>query len=61
MSAAIFVLSVLGYRSRVHSIRLQARAIIKDIAMVTATERDTATAVGADMAGINRMAGAFEA
>ncbi len=38
----------------------QARAIIKQVATVTATWRDTAKAVGARSAEINRMASAFE-
>jgi len=38
----------------------QARATIKEIATVTATWRDTAKAVGARAAEINRMASAFE-
>ena len=39
---------------------VQARAIIKEVATVTATWRDTAKAVGARSAEINRMASAFE-
>jgi serine/threonine-protein kinase HipA len=38
----------------------QARAIIKEVAAVTATWRDAAKAVGARSAEINRMASAFE-
>jgi serine/threonine-protein kinase HipA len=38
----------------------QARVIIKEVATVTATWRDTAKAVGARAAEINRMASAFE-
>jgi len=38
----------------------QARAIIQQVAAVTATWRDTAKAVGARSAEINRMASAFE-
>jgi serine/threonine-protein kinase HipA len=38
----------------------QARAIISEVASVTATWRDTAKAVGAQSAEINRMASAFE-
>lgn len=38
----------------------QARAIIKEVATATATWRDTAKAVGARSAEINRMASAFE-
>nr|WP_321455421.1 HipA domain-containing protein [uncultured Cohaesibacter sp.] len=38
----------------------QARAIIKEVATVTATWRETARAVGARPAEINRMASAFE-
>lgn len=38
----------------------QARAIIKEVATVTARWRDTAKAVGARAAEINRMASAFE-
>jgi serine/threonine-protein kinase HipA len=38
----------------------QARAVIKDVATVTATLRETARAVGARPAEINRMASAFE-
>ena len=38
----------------------QARAIIKEVGTVTATWRDTAKAVGARPAEINRMASAFE-
>jgi len=38
----------------------QARAIIKEVATVTATWRDAAKAVGARSAEINRMASAFE-
>src|SRR3546814_4943453 len=38
----------------------QARAIIKEVAVVTATWRDTAKAVGARSAEITRMASAFE-
>ena len=38
----------------------QARTIIKDVATATATWRDTAKAVGARAAEINRMASAFE-
>ena len=38
----------------------QARSVIKEVAMVTATWRDTATEVGARPAEINRMASAFE-
>src|SRR3546814_1443438 len=38
----------------------QARAIIKEVAVVTATWRDTAMAVGAGSAEITRMASAFE-
>ena len=38
----------------------QARAIIKEVATVTATWRDTARSVGARSAEINRMASAFE-
>lgn len=38
----------------------QARAIIKEVATVTATWRDTAKAVGARSAEIGRMASAFE-
>jgi serine/threonine-protein kinase HipA len=38
----------------------QARAVIKDVATVTATWRETARAVGARPAEINRMASAFE-
>lgn len=38
----------------------QARAIIREVAMVTATWRDTAKVVGARSAEINRMASAFE-
>lgn len=38
----------------------QARAIIKDVATVTATWRDTAKAAGARSTEINRMASAFE-
>ena len=38
----------------------QARSIIKEVAMVTATWRNTAKAVGARAAEINRMASAFE-
>lgn len=38
----------------------QARAIIKEVATVTATWRDTAKAVGARSAEINRMASAVE-
>ena len=38
----------------------QARSIIKEVATVTATWRDTAEAVGARAAEIERMAGAFE-
>ncbi|UKV13883.1 HipA domain-containing protein [Thalassospiraceae bacterium SW-3-3] len=38
----------------------QARAIIKEVASVTATWRDTAKAVGARSAEITRMASAFE-
>jgi len=37
-----------------------ARAIIKEVATVTATWRDTAKAVGARSAEIHRMASAFE-
>lgn len=37
-----------------------ARAIIKEVAAVTATWRDTARAVGARPAEIHRMASAFE-
>lgn len=39
---------------------LQARAIIKGVATVTATWRDTAKAVGARSAEMTRMASAFE-
>jgi serine/threonine-protein kinase HipA len=38
----------------------QARSIIKEVAAVTATWRDTAKLVGARSAEINRMASAFE-
>jgi serine/threonine-protein kinase HipA len=38
----------------------QARTIIKDVASVTATWRDTAKVVGARSSEINRMASAFE-
>lgn len=38
----------------------QARAIIKEVATVTATWRETSKAVGARSAEINRMASAFE-
>ena len=38
----------------------QARTIIKEVAAVTATWRDTAEMVGARSAEINRMASAFE-
>ncbi|WP_430469302.1 type II toxin-antitoxin system HipA family toxin [Thalassospira lucentensis] len=38
----------------------QARTIIKEVASVTATWRDTAKAVGARSAEVNRMASAFE-
>jgi serine/threonine-protein kinase HipA len=38
----------------------QARVIIKEVAIVTATWRDTARAVGARPAEINRLASAFE-
>ena len=38
----------------------QARTVIKDVATVTATWRETAKAVGARSAEINRMASAFE-
>jgi serine/threonine-protein kinase HipA len=38
----------------------QARAIIKEVATVTATWRETAKAVGARSAEISRMASAFE-
>jgi serine/threonine-protein kinase HipA len=38
----------------------QARVIIKEVATVTATWRDTAKAVGARAAEVNRMASAFE-
>ena len=38
----------------------QARSVIKEVANVTATWRDTAKAVGARAAEINRMASAFE-
>ncbi|MCS0460263.1 hypothetical protein K8R51_17140 [Rhizobium favelukesii] len=38
----------------------QARAIIKEVATVTAKWRDTARAVGARSAEITRMASAFE-
>ncbi len=38
----------------------RARAIIKEVATATATWRDTAKAVGARSAEINRMASAFE-
>lgn len=38
----------------------QARAVIKEVAAVTATWRDTAKAVGARSAEISRMASAFE-
>ena len=38
----------------------QARAIIKEVAIVTATWRETAKAVGARSAEISRMASAFE-
>ena len=38
----------------------QARAIIKEVATVTAAWRDTARSVGARSAAINRMASAFE-
>ena len=38
----------------------QARAIIKEVATVTATWRETASSVGARSAEINRMASAFE-
>ena len=38
----------------------QARTIVKEVATVTATWRDTAKAVGARSAEINRMASAFE-
>ncbi|CUX06629.1 hypothetical protein AGR1B_pTi0219 [Agrobacterium fabacearum S56] len=37
----------------------QARAIIKEVATMTATWRDTAKAIGARSAKINRMASAF--
>lgn len=39
---------------------VQARAIVKEVATVTTTWRDTAKAVGARSAEINRMASAFE-
>ena len=39
---------------------LQARAVIKEVATVTATWRDTAKAASARSAEINRMASAFE-
>jgi serine/threonine-protein kinase HipA len=38
----------------------QARTVIKEVAAVTATWRDTARVVGARSAEINRMASAFE-
>lgn len=38
----------------------QARAIVKEVATVTATWRDTAKAVSARSTEINRMASAFE-
>jgi serine/threonine-protein kinase HipA len=38
----------------------QARAVIKEVAVVTATWRDVAEAVGARSAEISRMASAFE-
>ncbi|MCG4274226.1 HipA domain-containing protein [Acetobacter senegalensis] len=38
----------------------QARAVIKDVATVTATRRETAREVGARSAEIQRMASAFE-
>ena len=38
----------------------QARAIIKEVAIVTATWRETTKSVGARSAEINRMASAFE-
>ena len=38
----------------------QARVVIKDVATVTSTWRETAMAVGARSAEINRMASAFE-
>jgi len=38
----------------------EARAIIKDVATVTATWREAAKSVGARTAEINRMASAFE-
>ena len=38
----------------------QARSVIKEVATVTATWRDTATSLGVRAAEINRMASAFE-
>ncbi|MBK1620050.1 phosphatidylinositol kinase [Lamprobacter modestohalophilus] len=54
-------LDLLEAASAFFGLRLaQARAIIKDVATVTATWRETARAVGARPMEINRMASAFE-
>lgn len=45
---------------RSHSRQFQVRAIIKEVATSTATWRETAKAVGARSAEINRMASVFE-
>ncbi len=54
-------LDLLEEASGYFALRLaEARAVIKDVATVTATWRETAKAVGARSAEINRMASAFE-
>jgi serine/threonine-protein kinase HipA len=54
-------LDLLEAASEFFGLRLpQARAIIKEVAIVTATWRETARAAGARSAGIARMASTFE-